>query len=337
MISINVFIIIFISQIILFFVIEKLNIKNFFAKYSSIQKIHDGEVLRIGGLFYFLPLILLYFFNENFRQSYFNPVILCCSIIFVSTLIEDIKHTLSAKFRLLILFIGSLIFVLITDLPEIKISNLIINDQNIILYELLFVLSLMLIMNGFNFIDGLNGLSSFNFIVVLFNIFFLADLNQDVDIINLVILLFSLSIFFLILNFPFGKFFLGDSGSYLYAFLSGTLVIVLFQRNPELPSLLALLILAYPITETIFSIFRKIINKFSPMEPDNLHLHHLIYGRLTGSKIFKNNLAALLMLPFWFGPFLLILVSHNFNLHNLIIYSLYLLIYVSTYYVLKKI
>lgn len=336
MISIKILFIIFISQIMLFLAIEKLNFKSFFAKYSSIQKIHDGEVLRIGGLFYFVPLILVYIFDENFKQSFLNPVILCCSFIFTFTLVEDIKHSLSAKFRLLVLFIGSLIFVLIADLPDIKISNFTIDRQDIILYEALFILSLMLIMNGYNFIDGLNGLSSFNFIVVLLNIFFLANKYQDSEISNLVLFLFLISIFFLITNFPFGKFFLGDSGSYLYAFLSGTLVIILFHRNQELPTLLAMLILAYPITETLFSICRKLINKYSPMEPDSLHLHHLIYQRVRGSKLFKNNFASILMLPFWLGPFFLVLLSNFFNIHNLVLYFVYFLFYIITYNVLKK-
>ena len=76
----------------------------------------------------------------------------------------------------------------------------------------------MMVMNGFNFIDGLNGLSSFNFLTILLSIYFLADLYQDELTKNWTIFIILLSLFFLVLNFPFGKFFLGDSGSYLYAF-----------------------------------------------------------------------------------------------------------------------
>ena len=39
-------------------------------------------------------------------------------------------------------------------------------------------------MNGFNFIDGLNGLSSFNFITIFVSIYFLAGLYQDEEIKN---------------------------------------------------------------------------------------------------------------------------------------------------------
>jgi hypothetical protein len=41
-------------QLLLLIFIQKLNLKNYFSQYQGIQKIHDGEVLRIGSLFLFL-------------------------------------------------------------------------------------------------------------------------------------------------------------------------------------------------------------------------------------------------------------------------------------------
>ena len=40
-------------QLLLLIFIQKLNLKNYFSHYQGIQKIHDGEVLRIGVYFYF--------------------------------------------------------------------------------------------------------------------------------------------------------------------------------------------------------------------------------------------------------------------------------------------
>ena len=290
----KIFTIAFIQLLLLIF-IQKLNLKNYFSQYQGIQKIHDGEVLRIGSLFLFLPLIIIYLINDEFKSISFNLIIICSSIIFFLTILEDIKHFLSPKLRLAILFFVSAIYVLFTDLPNIKISQIFIDEQNIIVFYSLYILSLIMIMNGFNFIDGLNGLSSFNFITIFISIYFLADLYQDEEIKNWSIFLILLSLFFLVLNFPFGKFFLGDSGSYLYAYLSGSTIIMLFERNTEAPTLLALIVLAYPITEIIFSIIRKSLKKFSPMAPDNLHIHQLIFNKLNGNKKFRNNLAAIIM------------------------------------------
>ena len=262
----------------------------------------------------------------------FNLII----IIFFLTILEDIKHFLSPKLRLAILFFVSTIYVFFTDLPNIKIFSIFIDEQNIIVFYSLYILSLIMIMNGFNFIDGLNGLSSFNFITIFISIYFLADLYQDEEIKNWTIFLILLSLFFLVLNFPFGKFFLGDSGSYLYAFLSGSTIIMLFERNAEAPTLLALLVLSYPITEIVFSIIRKSLKKFSPMAPDNLHIHQLIFNKLNGNKKFRNNLASLLMAFFWLSPLLLVILSVQTNLKNIFLYLLYFSFYLISYYGLSK-
>ena len=323
-------------QLIFLFLIQKINFKKYFSQYQGIQKIHDGQILRIGSLFLFLPMLIIYLIIDEFKSWSFYLIIICSSIIIFLTIIEDIKHTLSAKLRLAILFIVSIIYVFFADLPNIKISSILIDSQNIIVFYSLYTLSLMMIMNGFNFIDGLNGLSSFNFITIFITIYFLAGLYQDEEIKNWSLFLIFLSVFFLVLNFPFGKFFLGDSGSYLYAFLSGSTVIMLFEKYSELPTLLALLIFAYPITEIIFSITRKSLIKFSPMEPDNLHLHQLIYNKLNGDKKFRNNLAALLMSFFWLSPLLLVVLSVQTNLSNIQLYLIYFCFYVISYYGLRK-
>ena len=323
-------------QLLLLFFIQKLNLKKYFSQYQGIQKIHDGEVLRIGSLFLFLPLIIIYLINNEFKSISFNLIIICSSIIFFLTILEDVKHFLSPKLRLAILFFVSAIYVLFAELPNIKVYTIFINEQNIIVFYSLYILSLIMIMNGFNFIDGLNGLSSFNFITIFISIYFLADLYQDEEIKNWSIFLILLSIFFLVLNFPFGKFFLGDSGSYLYAFLSGSTIIMLFERNAEAPTLLALLVLSYPITEIVFSIIRKSLKKFSPMSPDNLHIHQLIFNKLNGNKKFRNNLASLLMACFWLSPLLLVILSVQTNLKNIFLYFLYFAFYLVSYYGLSK-
>ena len=339
MLELNFFekiIIIVCIQLFLYFLIQKLNLKKYFSQYQGIQKIHDGDILRIGSLFLFLPLIVIYFIINEFKSDSFFFIIIFSLVIVFLTIIEDIKHILTARLRLAIISIVSIIYVCSVDLPNIKISSILINDQNIIVFFSLYTLSLIMIMNAFNFIDGLNGISSFNFITIFISIYFLADLYQDEEIKNWSMFLISLSLFFLFLNFPFGKFFLGDSGSYLYGFLSGSTIIMLFERNSEAPTLLALLILAYPITEIIFSMTRKSLNKISPMDPDNLHIHQIIYNKLNGDKKFKNNLAALIMAFFWFSPLFMVILSVKNNLSSIQLYLIYFCFYIVSYYRLNK-
>ena len=121
-------------QLLLLLLIDKLNLKKYFSQYQGIQKIHDGEILRIGSLFLFVPLIVIYLINDEFQSRSFDLIVICSSIIIFLTIIEDIKHFLSPKLRLSILFFVCTLYVLLTDLPHIKLSSIFIDDQNIIFF-----------------------------------------------------------------------------------------------------------------------------------------------------------------------------------------------------------
>ncbi len=326
-----------IVQITLFYFIEFLMKKGIKSNYLAKQKIHKGEVPRVGGLLFlssFLTTLIL--IKVNYLLLIL-PLIFGCLIIFIFSFYEDLKQSLSPYFRLIILFLGSFVFVFFSELPDINVPLLQLIKEYEVIKILLFILSLMLLMNGFNFIDGLNGLSSFNFLSIVSSVLYVGYFYNDIFIINLSALIIVFAIFVFLLNFPFGKIFLGDSGSYIYALFSGALVIYLFQRHSQLPTLLAMVMLSYPITEMLFSIFRKIILKYSPLKPDVNHLHHLIFKKLHGNLRFRNNMASLIMLPFCIIPFLLTYFSINYNLNdNFLKFIFYVIIYVISYLILFR-
>lgn len=324
--------ILLIIQLLIYFYLKNKQ----FHSYIAVQKIHDGDIPRIGGLIFFIGFIFLIFFNFN-QISLIIPLILSSTIILFFSFYEDIKQSLSPLIRLILLFLGSSIFIIFTELPEINVRYLNFVNQYSLISFLVFTLSLMLLMNGFNFIDGLNGLSSFNFYSILFSTYYLATILGDVFLVDLIIIFLLSSVLIFILNFPLGRIFIGDSGSYLYAFFSGALVIYLFSRHPNLPTLLALVILAYPITEMLFSIIRKSIKKKSPMQPDTLHLHHLVFLQFSKTNKTANNLSSLLMLPFSISPFILCYLSiNNPHVDEEVIFLIYFLTYSFVYLLLRK-
>ena len=86
---------------------------------------------------------------------------------------------------------------------------------------------------------------------------------------------------FFIWNFPAGLIFLGDGGAYVLGFLLGELSVLLLMRNPQVSPMFCLLLCAYPIFETVFSIYRKkFLRGGSAGMPDGVHLHMLVYKRL---------------------------------------------------------
>ena len=98
-------------QIIIYFFIKFLSGKGIKSNYFAKQKIHEGEVPRVGGLLFlssFLITIILVEINYLFLIL---PLIFGSLIIFIFSFYEDLKQSLSPYFRLVILFIGSFVFI----------------------------------------------------------------------------------------------------------------------------------------------------------------------------------------------------------------------------------
>jgi len=82
-------------------------------------------------------------------------------------------------------------------------------------------------------------------------------------------------------NFPNSRIFTGDSGAYLIGFLLALISLLLLKRNPEVSPWFPLLVMAYPVFETVFSIYRKkFLRGISPGIPDSIHLHMLVHKRV---------------------------------------------------------
>ena len=82
-------------------------------------------------------------------------------------------------------------------------------------------------------------------------------------------------------NWPRAKMFAGDGGAYLWGVSLGILVVLLVGRNNMVSPWFALLVLCYPVTETVFTVYRrKFLHKTASGLPDARHLHQLIYRRV---------------------------------------------------------
>ena len=91
---------------------------------------------------------------------------------------------------------------------------------------------------------------------------------------------------FLLINYPSGRIFLGDGGAYLIGLLLAELSVLLVGRNSEVSPWFPLVLLAYPIWETLFSMYRRRMHGRSTGEADALHLHSLVYRRVARWKGF---------------------------------------------------
>ena len=255
-----------------------------------------------GGLFILIPLV--FFLDDLFINCFIVS-------IYLIGYFSDRKILISPKIRFLAQCILILLFVEIFDIKvnssRIELFDSILNYNIFAIFFSSFCL--LILINGSNFIDGLNG------ILISFTIIILLMLNKlnlidnsiiSVESINLIIFILSL---LLLLNI-FNILMLGDSGAYLLGFFVGYMIISSHISNPNISPYFFISLIWYPCFENLFSILRKLNREFSPLKPDSKHLHQLVFFFLTKKfnlkLILSNNLSSLIIC---FFNFLIIYVS----------------------------
>jgi UDP-GlcNAc:undecaprenyl-phosphate GlcNAc-1-phosphate transferase len=307
--------------------------------YQSKQRLHQDEVPRIAGLMMYIFLTIVALFS--IESHYLNVILISALPIVLIGSKEDLFHNTSPKLRLIMMTIsaGLLIYLLPTNLPEIDfpVINQILSIS--FMKELFFIFSILVIINGNNLIDGVNGNLALTNIIQLISVGLLAFMVGDDVIVQLSCLLLLPLIVFTLFNFPFGKIFCGDGGAYFYGFAISASVIYLFGTYDDLLSWNAILILIYPSIELLFSFIRKkFFENKSAFTADAKHLHSLIYRYMNkqNSKCSNNSVVTFYLLPF-IGTPLLIYFLYKDIFAILFIIFLLVAIYIVVYlYLLNK-
>lgn len=121
-------------------------------------------------------------------------------------------------------------------------------------------------------------------IIILFAIGYVAFKVNDTALASTCLIVIGAISGFFIWNYPRGLIFLGDGGAYLIGFLIAAISILLTNRNPTVSPWFPLLINAYPIFETLFTIWRRSVHQGkNPGLPDGTHFHSLIHRRVIRS------------------------------------------------------
>ena len=280
------------------------------SKGNQTQDIHQGQISRLGGL---ILIILFYIYAILFQIIPLNFFFISL-LVLIPALLEDFGFSLKPLIRLSAILMGCLILVInFNYLPPFDLSFLNIVFNNFYFQIIFYTLALATVINGQNIIDGTNGLSASAGLIIFICIGYLGLEISNPKIIQIAIIMITLIISFLLFNFPFGKIFLGDAGSYFIGLMSGYLIIEIFATNPQLPTWSAVIILFYPTLEVIFSYFRKIYSHQSPFLPDNKHLHLKIFYLLSNGEIKSSRLYNALVAPFlsiiWLSPLAILPIS----------------------------
>jgi len=252
------------------------------------RKVHDLSTSRLGGIAVAGSFLISIFLESNLNIfDVYLVLILIAFFIFV--LIEDVKGVLKPSYRLLAIIVCSFLVVSELDLGISKLNVPILDLflENLPVSILFTTISLSLLANGFNLIDGFNGLVVGFSIMVLSTLMTVANEVSEPEIYILSNNLLMASLGFFILNFPFGKIFLGDAGAYFLGLTTGALALLLAQKNETISYWFVLALFIYPVYELVFSMIRrKFKEKTKTSQADNLHLHHLIFKKVINCSYF---------------------------------------------------
>ena len=240
------------------------------------------QVPLTGGAFILLSIL---FYLNQYEKIFIASIIL----IFLLGIFSDIKIVKSANYKVLfqILIVGG--FVYFSNLQLYGTRVLIIDEllENNFFNIAFVTFCILIVLNGSNFIDGMNTLALGYFLIITIILFKLNHYNGLTFEIkdHLMIIYFMIILFFFNLK---SKTFLGDSGTYVISFLFSIILIKFYFNNPLISPFLVVLFLWYPCYENLFSIIRKFKFNKSPMDPDQNHFHQLIFIFLR--KKFKLNI-----------------------------------------------
>lgn len=249
---------------------------------QGVQKFHTSPTPRVGGIAIAVGVVAGYLFANAGSQTLLGPLILAGIPAFAFGLLEDVTKRVSVRTRLLATMGCGVLGWAMTgysitsaDLPGLDWL------LGFTLFSVLFTaFAVGGIANAINIIDGFNGLSSGAALIALAALGTIAGLEGDAPLVTLCAILAAAVAGFWLVNFPWGKLFLGDGGAYFVGFALAWVAVLLLMRNPRVSAWTALLACGYPVIEVLYSMWRRWRNKHSPGAPDCRHLHSLIKTQL---------------------------------------------------------
>lgn len=306
MLIILFFIVFFISLLISCVIIKYARIAGKMIDRDSVkkpQKMHSGDIVRGGGVGIFVSFCIGIAILAILGNVKFLMLIIPMFFVFVSGILEDLNYAISPKMRLLLQSVG-------VGSAILLFPNYVITDIGFTLpygFGVFFTLFCIVgVTNAINIIDGFNALAGGFAVFVLISIAIVSVVVGNIAVFCIAIMLLGAICGFLVLNFPNAKIFLGDGGAYLVGFLLAFLLVALTQDLGSIAgdslgvsAYYGLCIMIYPVFEVLFSIWRrKYILHHSAMQPDSLHLHMLIFKRITHSNPQTSVLIWLFNAPF---------------------------------------
>jgi UDP-GlcNAc:undecaprenyl-phosphate GlcNAc-1-phosphate transferase len=264
------------------------------------QKFHAEPTPRIGGLAVVIGLVtagIAGTLSGAVTAPFLWLMVAALLPAFLGGFVEDLTRRVGVATRLLMTLVSAAIAFAWLDAAlyrsDIQWLNVAFSYWPLSLAGTL--LAVAGLAHAMNIIDGYHGLSAGVGVLALLALALVAHRIGDLQLATVGFAVAGAYAGFLLLNWPFGKIFLGDGGAYLLGTTLAIFSAQLVGRHAEVSPWFPLVLVVYPVWETLFSMLRRATFDRTPIgAPDARHLHSLVYLLLG-----RRNAAT--AVPFWLG------------------------------------
>ena len=256
-----------------------------FMDFPDERKLHNTAKPRFGGIAFGVAIIVIGWFVLNHNMQY-TWYFLAAIAMFILGAIDD-YWSISWRVKLPTQLMSGLLVVVqfVNQMPEISFFGISLGSNPIIIGAL-FIFWFVGIVNAVNLIDGMDGLAGGYVFLTTFFALVIGWLSGNSVFIYFNAIFMGAMAAFLHFNQRPAKFFMGDSGSLLLGFHVAVLPLLYFYSKPTAITSLDmtpfLILCSYLIVDTARVFYDRLQRRMHPLEPDQNHLHHLLYQQ-TGS------------------------------------------------------
>lgn len=295
------------------------------------RSIHIEPIPKIGGIIIFFNILIIGIFlnlTEKNSVTLFNLILSTSVIFFVIGYLDDVLN-LSPLKKFLLITMGIIILNSFNEKILINFLYFDLVEKTFYLKNLNYIFTffcIYLLLNTFNMIDGINGLSINVFLIWLFFLIIYSD-NLSIDFLVYLVPSFIAVLYFNLKN----KVFIGNSGSYMLGGIISILTIKLYNmefiisdniKNLYVENILLLFLIPGLDCARLF-FYRIFILKKNFYYADNHHFHHLLMKKYSSIITLIIYIIIILLpnyLAFFYREYILLVTLFNIITYIYLIY-----------------
>ena len=300
---------------------------------------HEGSTPFFGGIAIFTGVICSLLFWADIEDIQY--ILVSILIVFIVGLIDDLRQITAFK-KLIGQIIATLILIFFGDLQIDSMHGVLgVYDLPIWASLSFTIFVVIVITNGFNLIDGVDGLAGGIGLIASLSFGAVALIMEQNDMVLIAFTLAGALLAFLRYNFNPAKIFMGDTGSLVVGMTLSVLAINtikfgLITEDFKLPNkgpLMAIVFLAIPLFDSLRVFIVRASKGVGPFSPGRDHIHHALLDLGCGHKrtaLILYFISVLLI----FGSYFLLELNVNLSIAILALFSYFLLFI--PFYILRK-